>query len=53
VLCSKPPQVAVIFHHQNLHAPTYGHVVLRGNLPQLEKDDNPPMCAARPFSMPF
>jgi DNA-binding response OmpR family regulator len=35
------PQVAVIFHHQNLHAP------------QLEKNDNPPMCAARPFSMPF
>jgi len=26
---------------------------LRGNLPPLEKNDNPPMCAARPFSMPF
>jgi hypothetical protein len=30
-----------------------GPLVLRGSLPQLEKNDNPPMSAPRPFSMPF
>ena len=29
----KPPQVAVIFDDENLHAPTYGEVILPGNLP--------------------
>jgi hypothetical protein len=29
----KPPQVAVIFDDENLHAPTYGEVIPPGNLP--------------------
>jgi hypothetical protein len=33
----KPPRVVVIFHHQNQHAPTYGQLVLRGNLPTIRE----------------
>jgi hypothetical protein len=52
-LARAPPQVAVVFDHQNLQAPTYGEVVLNDTLPRLERDDNPLMRPVCSFSPPF